>query len=164
MARVRSLEREATGSGRALALASRLPGKQLKQAKWWTSCFTCAVGLEPLVFSLLCMLEYVCVWLCGVGRLEAGAVVCAWALLCSLCCCLLDLLALVFLLQSAGLNLLEYAWIFERTITYMLEFAAAEICKWMGCFLVSENSVPSVRTETEPNYPKPKFLGSASSK
>ena len=33
---------------------------------WWTSCFTCAVG--PLVFSLLYMLEYVCV--CGVGRLE----------------------------------------------------------------------------------------------
>jgi len=54
----RNLAREATDSG-ALALASRLPGKQLKQAKWWTSCFTCAVG--PLVFSLLYMLEYVCV-------------------------------------------------------------------------------------------------------
>ena len=66
MARVRSLEREATGSGRALALASRLPGKQLKQAKWWTSCFTCAIGLGPLVFSLLYMLEYVCVCDCVV--------------------------------------------------------------------------------------------------
>jgi hypothetical protein len=30
LVRVRSLAREATGSGRALALASRLPGKQLK--------------------------------------------------------------------------------------------------------------------------------------
>jgi hypothetical protein len=30
LARVRSPAREATGSGRALALASRLPGKQLK--------------------------------------------------------------------------------------------------------------------------------------
>ena len=30
-----------------------------KAAGGWTSCFTCAVG--PLVFSLLHMLEYVCV-------------------------------------------------------------------------------------------------------
>ena len=38
-------------------------------AKRWTSCFTCAVG--PFVFSLLYMLEYVCVVLdaCSIAML-----------------------------------------------------------------------------------------------
>ena len=43
------------------------------QAKWWTSCFTCAVGLRPLVFSLLYMLEYVCVVL-DAWRLELWSI------------------------------------------------------------------------------------------
>ena len=44
-------------------------------------------------------------------------------------------------------------------IKMLPKFAIEWVVYWILKFLV-----PSVRTETEPNYPKPKFLGSAFSK
>ena len=133
-----------------------------------------SVGLGPLVFSLLC--NSVCLNMCvcdcvvlDAWRVEAGAVD-LWSVTEHCYAVLLPVGSLGSCFLTAVCRL-KFAWIYLN-IWENNNIYAWICCCWNlqmngvfpGFWKFGSVSVLTDGTETEPNYPKPKFLGSASSK